>query len=221
MLAYTCRIDRRLLGLFCAGVCAVSVFGAGSVTARAETGSANGGVASSSAPTFGTTDSVAALSDDELPPEVKILQSIEKEIREKYKKQIYVRAQVPSLFFTPAQHALLREARVGFNTRVPTLQDLKDSGDPNDPNYRPPTSLREVTLSGILYNSPDDWTVYLNKARVTPDSIPSEVVDIKVFKDYIELRWFDQISNQIYPVRLRPNQRFNLDARVFLPAKSS
>ncbi|HRK97485.1 MAG: hypothetical protein KDJ26_02335 [Alphaproteobacteria bacterium] len=171
--------------------------------------------------TFGTIDSVANLSPDELPAEVKILQSIEKEIKAKYKKQIYVRSQVPSLFFTSSQHALLREARVGFNTRVPTLQDLHDAGDPNDPNYRPPVSLRELALAGILYNSDQDWIVYLNKTRITPDAIPSEIVDIKVFKDYIELRWFDQISNQIFPVRLRPNQRFNLDARVFLPGQSS
>lgn len=170
---------------------------------------------------FGTIDSVSGLSPEELPPEVKILQSIEKEIRNKYKKEVFVRSQVPSLFFTPSQHALLREARIGFNTRVPTLQDLKDRGDPNDPNYRPPTALREITLGGILYNSENDWTVYLNSSRITPQAIPAEVVDIKVYKDYIELRWFDALSNQIFPVRLRPNQRFNLDAKVFLPARES
>ena len=59
-------------------------------------------------PTFGTTNSMANLSYDELPAEVKILQSIEKEIKEKYKKQIYSRSNVPSLFFTSQQHALLR-----------------------------------------------------------------------------------------------------------------
>ncbi|MDY0028829.1 MAG: hypothetical protein RBR86_02690 [Pseudobdellovibrionaceae bacterium] len=172
-------------------------------------------------PTFGTINSIANLSYDELPAEVKILQSIEKEIKEKYKKQIYSKSNVPSLFFTSQQHALLREARVGFNTRVPTMQDYGDGGDPNDPNYRPPVAMRELALSGILYNSDRDWTIYLNKHRVTPENLPVEIVDIKVFKDYIELRWFDQVSNQIYPVRLRPNQRFNLDARVFLPGSSS
>ncbi|HOO49989.1 MAG TPA: hypothetical protein PLK94_01735 [Alphaproteobacteria bacterium] len=171
--------------------------------------------------TFGTIDSIANLSYDDLPAEVKILQSIEREIKEKYKKQIYTRSSVPSLFFTSQQHALLREARVGFNTRVPTLQDLGDPGDPNDPNYRPPTLLRELALAGILFNSEKDWVVYLNKLRVTPDNIPSEIVDIKVFKDFIELKWFDQFSNQIFPVRLRPNQRFNLDAKVFLPGANS
>lgn len=182
--------------------------------------SQEGGDAAAS--TFGTTQAVSGMNPEQLSPEVRILQSIEKEIHSKYKKQAYVRSQIPSLFFTSSQHALLREARVGFNTRIPGLRgESAGDADPNDPNYRPPVSLREVSLAGILYNSDEDWTVYLNKVRVTPDAIPSEVVDIKVFKDYIELRWFDQVSNQVFPIRLRPNQRFNLDARVFLPGQSS
>lgn len=171
-------------------------------------------------PIFGTIDSVSGLSQDQLPPEVKILQSIEKEIKAKYKKQVYSRSQVPSLFFTTSQYALLREARVGFNTRVPTMQDLKDSADPNDPNYRPPHSLREVSLAGILYNKADDWVVYMNGTRITPNAIPAEVVDIKVYKDFIELKWYDQVTAQIYPIRLRPNQRFNIDSKVFLPGRT-
>lgn len=171
-------------------------------------------------PIFGTIDSVSGLSQDQLPPEVKILQSIEKEIKAKYKKQVYTRSQVPSLFFTTSQYALLREARVGFNTRVPTMQDLKDSGDPNDPNYRPPRSLREVSLAGILYNKADDWVIYMNGTRITPDAIPAEVVDIKVYKEYIEMKWYDQATAQIYPIRLRPNQRFNIDSKIFLPGRT-
>jgi len=176
---------------------------------------------SGASPTFGTLDSVAGLSQEDLPPEVRILQSIEKEIKAKYKKQVYVRSQVPSVFFTAPQHALLREARIGFNTRVPTLQDLKDQADPNDPNYRPPVAMREISLSGIVYNSPDDWTIYLNKNRITRETIPAEVIDVKVYKDYIELKWFDAQTNQVYPIRLRPNQKFNLDVKVFLPGQSS
>lgn len=190
------------------------------VTSSVDVGATPPSDPAASTPTFGTTGTVAGLADADLPPEVKILQSIEKEIKEKYKKQLYTRSQVPSLFFTPSQYALLREARIGFNTRVPTLQELRDPADPNDPNYRPPPSLREVSLGGILYNSKDDWTVYLNNTRIKPDALPAQVVDIKVYKDYIELKWFDPLTNQIYPVRLRPNQRFNLDARIFLPAKA-
>lgn len=78
-------------------------------------------------------------------------------------------------------------------------------------------SLREISLSGILYTSKKDWTIWLNGQRVTPNSKPEEVVGIKVFKDYIELKWFDKKSLQIYPIRLRSHQRFNLDNNLFLP----
>lgn len=161
----------------------------------------------------------AALSGDPsaLPPEVKMLRSIEKEIKDKYSKIATDPSSIPSLVFTPAQHALLREARIGFNTRLPTLQELRDHPDPNDPNYRPPTALREIALGGIVFYSPDDWTIWLNNKRVTPDAMPAEAVDLRVYKEYIELRWFDAGTNQVYPIRLRPNQRFNIDGRMFLP----
>lgn len=191
-----------------------------SVSAFGFTGQVCAQEASSAAPVFGTTGAVANLSQDELPPEVKILQNIEKDIKAKYRRQAYIRSQVPSLFFTPEQHALLREARIGFDTHVPTLQASTSTGDPNDPNFRS-FAVRNIYLAGIVYNDAKDWTIYLNKARVTPANMPSEIVDIKVYKDYIELKWFDQVTNQVFPIRLRPNQRFNLDAKVFLPGASA
>lgn len=151
-------------------------------------------------------------------PELKILKSIEMEVKKKKGKDIFERSSVPSLVFTPSQYALLREARIGFNTRAPTLQELGGAGDPNDPNYRPPVFLRDVRLGGIAYNTPDDWTIWLNNNRVTPDALPSEAIDLRVYKDFIELKWFDGATNQVFPIRLRMNQRFNLDTRIFLPA---
>lgn len=159
-----------------------------------------------------------AVSDkNELPLELRLLDSIEKEIKKKKGKEIYERSSIPSLVFTPSQYALLREARIGFNTRAPTLQELAKAGDPNDPNYRPPASIRDIKLGGISFNTPDDWTIWLNSSRVTPDALPAEAIDLRVYKDFIELKWFDVLTNQIYPVRLRTNQKFNIDSRIFLP----
>lgn len=152
-----------------------------------------------------------------LPPELKILKSIEAEIKKKKGSEIYERSSVPSLVFTPSQYALLREARIGFNTRAPTLQELGKYADPNDPNYRPPAAVRDVKLGGIAFNTPDDWTIWLNGSRVTPDAIPAEALDLRVYKEFIEIKWFDAVTNQVYPIRLRTNQRFNIDTRIFLP----
>lgn len=176
-------------------------------------------VDSAAAPvSLGMTADVASLSEEQLPPEIKILRKIESDLKKRsQKKKVFLRSSTPSLVFTPQQYALLREARIGFNTRIPTLQELKDPGDPNDPNYHRGVIIRELKLGGIAYVSPDDWTIWLNNARVTPDALPQEAVDVKVFKDFIELRWYDIKSDQIFPVRLRTNQKFNLDTHIFLP----
>ncbi len=175
------------------------------------------GQADQKAGSVGLTAEAENLKDEDLAPEVQILRKIERELEERKKHERYTRSSIPSLIFTAQQYALLREARVGFNTRSPTLQELRDPGDPNDPNYRRTSLLREVVLGGIAYKSPDDWTIWLNNARVTPDAIPADAVDLKVFKDFIELRWHDVKTDQIYPIRLRPNQKFNLDVHMFLP----
>lgn len=166
---------------------------------------------------LGVSGAAATMAEKDLPPEVKILREIEKEIREKASQKFYERSGTPSLVFTPSQYALLREARVGFNTRAPSMSELKTDADPNDPNYKLSAMLRNVTLGGIAFETPDNWTIWLNNARVTPDAIPAEAVDLRVYKDFIELKWFDAYTNQVYPVRLRPNQKFNLDSRIFLP----
>lgn len=166
--------------------------------------------------TPGVSRELAALPDSEVPPEVRILRGIERELKGKYKREVFQPSDIPSLIYAPWQHALLNEARIGFNTRVPTKGEL-DMGSPDDPNYKPPPSVRILNLGGIVFNTPDEWTIYLNGKRITPDAMPSEAVDLRVYKDFIELRWFDPQTNQIFPVRLRSNQKFNLDARIFLP----
>lgn len=110
-----------------------------------------------------------------------------------------------SLFFSIWEHDLVRDARRGLNTR-----DNSDDGvDISGP--------RDISLGGIIFTSRTDWTIWLNNVRVSPTRIPTEVMDLKVFRDYIELEWFDATTNQIFPIRLRPQQRFNLDTRIFLP----
>ena len=81
----------------------------------------------------------------------------------------------------------------------------------------PPQEERYVTLGGIAYRSTKSWTIWLNGQRVTPDALPEEILDLKVFKSYVEMRWYDKYTKRIMPIRMRSNQRFHLDARIFLP----
>lgn len=120
--------------------------------------------------------------------------------------------QVESLLFTAWQHALLQEAKIGFTTRAPDSSSAgADSGPGGDPG------IRELSLGGIAFYAPARWTVWLNSVRITPDAIPDQVLDIKVSRSHIDIKWFDRYTNRIYPVRLRPHERFNLDSRIFLP----
>lgn len=124
-------------------------------------------------------------------------------------------SQIYSTFFTFNELQILRQARKGFevNDMTGVVEEFPEEEQLASLDPGP----RNLDLGGILYISNDDWTIWLNNEEVNPSSIPSEVLDLKVSKNYVEIEWLDAMTNQIYPVRLRPNQIFNLDTRLFLP----
>lgn len=132
------------------------------------------------------------------------------------RKDIVKPQEIGTLVFTLWQHALLQDAKRLFTTRRPTASDIAAAADGSAVQAKP-RGVRELGLNGILYKSKDNWIVWLNGKRMAPDALPREIIDIKVEKDYVDLKWFDVYSNLIYPVRIRPHQRFNLDSRIFLP----
>lgn len=122
-----------------------------------------------------------------------------------------------SLFYTIWQHNLLQDAKRQFRTRKPGEYEEPVSENPEERER----GIRELSVGGILYKTADDWIVWMNGQRVTPEAIPSQVIDIKVNKEYVELKWLDSYNNLIFPIRIRPHQRFNLDTRIFLPGRSA
>jgi len=125
---------------------------------------------------------------------------------------------IPSLFFTYWEHVALMDAkrsRGSTSVRAPTQAELALPSD--DPRPKPPPEKREVRLGGIVYVSGKNWTIWLNGKRVTPDALPREAISLNVFEEHIEIKWHDDWTNQIYPIRLKPHSRFNLDTRIFLP----
>ncbi len=122
--------------------------------------------------------------------------------------------QISSLFFSAREHSLLAEARQGFVTRPPGEGEIEAAENDNGAIEMGP---RTLSLGGIVYVGSDDWVVWLNGQRVSANAIPSEILDIDVTKSYVKLQWFDAFTNQIFPVKLRAHQRFNIDTRIFLP----
>lgn len=76
---------------------------------------------------------------------------------------------------------------------------------------------REVRVGGIVYTGPQNWIVWVNGRKVTPKEKPWQIMDIRVNGEYIEMKWIDEWSRKVYPIRIRAHQRFNLDTRTFLP----
>lgn len=122
--------------------------------------------------------------------------------------------QIPSLFFTSDEAALISSVRNGIIARPPTEGELNQGEDGDN---RPDPGLRELSLGGIVYKSSSNWTVWMNGQKITPNRIPPEILDIRVNKDHIKIKWFDPYTNQIFPIKLKPHQRFNIDTRIFLP----
>lgn len=126
---------------------------------------------------------------------------------------------IPSLLFTYWERIAINDAR--RSSRDGSFKNTEDdSGNaevPVEERIKPPPEEREISLGGIVYVALDDWTIWLNGERVTPQALPKEILDLKVHEEFIEVKWFDEWSNQIFPIRLRPHQRFNIDTRIFLP----
>jgi hypothetical protein len=101
----------------------------------------------------------------------------------------------------------------------PTPGGIQLPGDvgPDGPEALPPPGERELRLSSLVYVDNKNWAVWLNETEIRPGQIPENAAHMEVTQHYVDIEWHDPYTNQIFPVRLRPNQRFNLDMRVFLP----
>ncbi len=147
-----------------------------------------------------------------------IMDDIEIEDRLKLTNTSVTPKQISSLFFTTGEIALLRDAKKGLFTRPPTEAEVQiEQNAASDDRVLRPNSVREIALGGILYHSSNDWTIWLNSQKITPKNIPSAIIDITVTEEHIKMKWLDFQTNQIFPVKLRANQRFNFDTRIFLP----
>lgn len=125
--------------------------------------------------------------------------------------------QMASLFFTTWEQNLIADARNGFVARPPTEVEVEESEEEVVRGVRPTMGPRELALGGIVYVSSGEWTVWINGQKITPDRLPSEILDIRVQKDHVKLKWYDAYTNQIFPVKIKSHQRFNIDTRLFLP----
>lgn len=122
-------------------------------------------------------------------------------------------ASLKSTVFTYAEHLEIKRARRAVGRVASPTKSGRSFAD----GYRPPPETRYIHLQGILYTAPGDWIMWLNGKKYNPTALPQEALGIEVYSDYIEIKWYDDFTNQIFPIRLKPLQKFNLDTRIFLP----
>ena len=127
--------------------------------------------------------------------------------------------EIMPIVFSYWERAAVNDARNSRGlVRPPTEAELmRDLKTPGAEKVKPPPEEREIRLGGIVFGDSGDWAIWLNGKRITPTAIPKEVMDLKVYKEYVEFKWFDDYTNQIFPLRIRAHERFNIDTRIFLP----
>jgi hypothetical protein len=149
-----------------------------------------------------------------LSPEEAVLLAAQQQMKDELANLDKIRAGIPTLFFTQDEHRELQSLLASIDvdrsldsltSALPTAQIDGFAG------------ARELSLGGIFYKGGGDWIVWLNNQRLTPDRLPKELQDIKVYKNYVEIKWRDQNGGKVHAVRLRPNQRYNMDSRSFAP----
>jgi hypothetical protein len=143
-------------------------------------------------------------------PHSQVIEQVNQDVDQEMKRLDKVEGGIPSLLFTDGEYATLLAAISSYRSgNVLNPDDL-------DPDVLVPQVVsRHLVLAGISYGDENNWVIWLNGMRMTPNNLSSEVRDIKVYKTYIEVRWFDDVTQSLIPVRLRPNQRFNLDSQSF------
>lgn len=151
----------------------------------------------------------------DLSPEEAILLSAQKQMKDELEKLGNEKTGVPSLLFSRLEYERIRKALEQRGSAA-ILPD-EATGDESGAEEGVILEGRDIRLSGIFFKNTEDWIIWLNDQRLTPQRLPKQIKEIKVYKKYIEIKWTDTSSAQTYAIRLRPNQRFNLDTQSFSP----
>lgn len=128
-----------------------------------------------------------------------------------------INAVVSTLNRKPARSATSGNVGTGFvGGELGTGVQEGEEGAEVKPYYPPIPTKRIISVSGLLYRSPGDWIVWLNGHKLVPGSRLPELVDIRVERDRVHLKWFDIGMAKILSITLRPRQTYDITSGVML-----
>jgi hypothetical protein len=114
-----------------------------------------------------------------------------------------------SLLFSPLELTAVNRAVAGATTGTALLEAGKTA--------QQIPQRRIISVAGVIWRSASDWMVWINGKKVTPKDVLPEIVDIKVERDKVDLKWFDIGINGVISISLRPHQTYDIVTGVLLP----
>ncbi len=113
-----------------------------------------------------------------------------------------------SFFMTPMELITIQRALSGKKSNDATLGVAKGEIPAH----------RIIRLSGVLYQTAEDWIVWMNGQKVTPENLLPEIVDIEVTdSSKVHLKWYDIGLNKVISITLRPHQTYDIPTNILLP----
>jgi len=113
-----------------------------------------------------------------------------------------------SFFMTPMELVTIQRALSGKASSNATLGMAK--GDI--------PAHRIIRVSGVVYRTAEDWIVWMNGQKVTPEKLLPEIIDIEVRdSSKVDLKWYDIGLNRVISITLRPHQTYDIPTGILLP----
>lgn len=113
-----------------------------------------------------------------------------------------------SFFMTPMELITIQRALSGKKSNEATLGVAKGKIPAH----------RIIRVSGVVYQTAEDWIVWMNGQKVTPENLLPEIVDIEVTdSSKVHLKWYDIGINKVISITLRPHQTYDIPTNILLP----
>ncbi len=120
---------------------------------------------------------------------------------------------IDSFMFSGAEAALIQKAMGG---RVEKPQQTQETLKIEKKVVIP--KRRIIKVSGVLFRSTNDWAVWINGRKITPEQLLPEIIEIKVKNSsYVKLKWYDVGLNKVISIMMRPNQTYDITTGILLP----
>ena len=80
----------------------------------------------------------------------------------------------------------------------------------------PPERHGDIHLGAVMYYGPDDWTLWLQDKKWTPDTVSDDLRVLEVTSDEVRLAWRGKDAASEIEFVLKPNQSFQTATGIII-----